>query len=127
MMRVAALAGLLLASVGAAYGQTREVTGQAGVLGEWEITATVTEQIEGGAARLIGPMTLRHIGFCSVDGPEEKLGELRLQVADPPVRVDATLLVEGTVCSFLGRLHEMFDGVLHCPDRRDVPMTLLLR
>jgi hypothetical protein len=132
MTRAAVTAGLLLGWVGVAAGQTREVTGQTGVLGEWEITATMTEQTAGDGSRLAGPVTLRHVGFCSVDGPEEKVGELRLQVTDAQTvevgaRVAATLLVEGTECSFQGRLNESYEGVLHCPDRRDVPMSLSLR
>jgi hypothetical protein len=136
MMRVAALACVLLAWAGTARGQTREVTGQAGLLGEWELTATMTQQTgtqqtgteqTGDAARLSGPVILRHIGFCSADGPEEKTGELRLLVADPPAQVAATLRIDGTECSFLGHHNDAYDGVLHCPDRRDVPMTLWIR
>ena len=59
--------------------QTRAVTGQAGILGEWELTATVTEQADGGGRRWTGPLSLKHVGFCSADGPEEKTGELRLR------------------------------------------------
>jgi hypothetical protein len=43
--------------------QTALVTGQAGVLGEWELTATVTEQATGTGNQWAGPLNLTHIGY----------------------------------------------------------------
>jgi hypothetical protein len=108
--------------------QTRTIHGQAGILGEWELTATLVSQINGGGRQWSGPLSLKHIGFCSVDGPEEKTGELRLDLPDPasgPVgEVAATLLIDGTVCTFKGHVADGSDGVMACPDRGDVPMML---
>jgi hypothetical protein len=111
----------------AAAAQTRVVTGQSGVLGEWELTATVTEQTDGGVRRWSGPLSLKHIGFCSAEGPEEKTGEVRLRVSDPPGEAIATLVIDGTECTFKGHLTDGYDGVLACPDRRDVPMMLMIQ
>ena len=108
---------------GAAGAQTRTVTGQFGILAEWDLTATVTEQAAG---RWAGPLRLRHVGFCGVDGPEEKTGELRLRASEPPGQVTVTLTIDGVVCTFAGRLKDGYDGSMRCPDRRDVPMMLLL-
>jgi hypothetical protein len=104
--------------------QTRAVNGQFGILGEWELTATVTKQTDGGGRRWNGPLSLKHIGLCSVDGPEEKAGELQLDVSDPPGEATATLLIDGTACAFAGRLTDEYHGVMKCPDRRDEPMML---
>jgi hypothetical protein len=123
-MRVAVLALSLIGLAGASNAQTRSVTGEAGVLGEWELTATVAQQADGAGRQWAGPLSLKHIGFCSADGPEEKSGTLQLSVADPPVEATATLLIEGTACTFHGRLKGAYDGVMSCPDRRDVPMML---
>ena len=106
---------------GAAEARTRVVTGQAGLLAEWDLTATVTEQADG---RWSGPLSMRHVGFCGADGPEEKTGELRLRVSDPPGEVTATVRIEGSTCTFRGRLKGTYDGVMTCPDRRDTPMLL---
>jgi hypothetical protein len=103
--------------------QTRAVTGQAGILAEWDLTATVTEQAGGSWA---GSLSLKHVGFCSVDEPEEKTGELRLLISKPPGEVVATMLIDGVTCMFSGRLKETYDGTMRCPDRRDVPMMLLI-
>jgi hypothetical protein len=64
----------LLGFVAPAHAQLREITGQASVLGEWELTATVAEQGAGGTKEFVGPLSLKHVGICTVDGPEEKKG-----------------------------------------------------
>jgi hypothetical protein len=124
-LRIAVLTALwalvLTTSSGA---QTRAVSGQSGILGEWELTATVTKETDGGGRRWSGPLSLKHIGFCSVDGPEEKTGELRLDISVPPTNVTATLLIDGIACTFTGRLKEEYNGAMMCPDRPSVPMIL---
>jgi hypothetical protein len=117
----------LLVFVGPASAQSREVSGQLGILGEWEIGATVTEQVNNGAKQLIGPLSLKHVGICSVDGPEEKTGELRLRISSSLASVDATLLIEGTECTFSGKLKESYEGILNCPDRRAMPISLWIK
>src|SRR5947209_6733304 len=99
---------MLLGSVGA---QTRTVTGQAGILGEWDLTATVTEQADGSVRQWTGPLSMKHVGFCGVDGPEEKIGELRFRVSEPPADATATLLIDGEVCTFSGTFSDGYDGV----------------
>jgi hypothetical protein len=119
---VLALAGL----VAPAHAESREITGQAGVLGEWEITATVTERMAGGTKEFVGPLNFRHVGICTVDGPEEKKGELRLRVSETSTRVTATLLIDGTECTYSGDL-KADHGIMNCPDRRSVPLTLSIK
>src|SRR2546421_1506858 len=53
----------------------------AGVLGEWELTASVSSA-SNRTKEFSGPLTMRHTGICTQDGPEEKTGEIRLQVAE---------------------------------------------
>ena len=105
-MRAFALVMALLIFAGPAAAQSREVAGQAGVLGEWEITATVTERVHDGVKQFIGPLSLKHVGVCMVGGPEEKTGELRLRILSSSASVEATLLIEGSECSFSGKLKE---------------------
>jgi hypothetical protein len=124
-LRIAVLTALWVLGLPTSSGaQTRAVSGQSGILGEWELTATVTKEANGGGRRWSGRLSLKHIGFCSVDGPEEKTGELRLDVSDPPNEATATLLIDGTTCTFTGHLTDEYDGVLMCPDRPSVPMML---
>ena len=119
------VSAMILTGLAAPSGaQTHAVTGQVGILGEWELTATVTAQTDGAARRWAGPLSLKHIGFCSTDGPEEKTGELRLQVSDPLHEANATLVIEGIACTFNGHLNDAYEGIMACPDRHDVPMML---
>jgi len=118
---------LLMGLAGPASAQMRSVTGQAGMLGEWELIGTVTQQPDGGGRRWSGPLILKHVGFCSADGPEEKTGDLRILISDPPREAAATLTIEGTACKFRGRFKDAYEGIMTCPDRRDVPMMLSIQ
>jgi len=115
---------MLIGLAGPSSAQIRSVTGQAGILGEWELIATVTQHADGGGRRWSGPLTMKHVGFCSADGPEEKTGDLRIVVSDSPREAAATLMIEGIACTFRGRFKDAYEGVMTCPDRRDVPMML---
>ena len=95
-MRAVVWGIVLFGLAGPSGAQTRSVSGQTGMLGEWELTATVAEQADGAGRRWTGPLSLRHVGFCSADGPEEKTGELRLSVSDSAAEATATLMIEGT-------------------------------
>ena len=53
-----------------AQAQQLQVSGQAGILGEWELTASVT----GDKKVFSGPLTLRHTGFAPRMGPRKKAG-----------------------------------------------------
>ncbi len=61
-----------------AHAQSLQVVGYSGYLGEWELTATVTENVSSRAKEYSGPLTMKHVGLCTQDGPEEKMGEIVL-------------------------------------------------
>jgi hypothetical protein len=115
----------IVLAAGSASAQTRTVADQSGMLAEWALTAEVTE--ETGSKQWTGPLTMKHVGFCSADGPEEEAGELRMTISEPPESIAATLTIEGVACTFNGKLSGTYDGVLRCPDRRDVPMMLSIQ
>jgi hypothetical protein len=117
----------ILALATPAGAQSREVIGQVGLLGEWELTATVSEQATDGSKDLVGPLSLKHVGLCTQDGPEEKTGALRLRMSGAPARVTATLLIEGTECTYAGNLNLSYEGIMSCPDRSSVPLRLWIR
>jgi hypothetical protein len=118
---------LAVALAPSADAQSLQVTGQAGVLGEWELSAKVAETTTNGRQEFVGPMVLKHVGLCSQDGPEEKTGELRFQLSRSASRINATLLVDGVACSYTARKSDAFNGVMSCPDRRDVPLLIWLK
>ena len=107
----------------AAQAQPLNVLGQLGVLGEWELTATVTTT--DGKQQYAGPLTLTHTGICTVDGPETRLGEIKLQLAAS--RLKATLTIDGNPCSYSATKSDAYVGTMSCRDRRDVPLRLWVK
>ena len=113
------------AATGRAEADSLEVLGQAGVLGEWELTANLNAT-DAARKQFSGPLLMRHVGLCTQDGPEEKKGEIKLQLTRSS-RVDATLLVEGVTCTYQGRKSDSYSGVMRCPNQRDVMLRLWLK
>ena len=122
---------LLLIVLGAwttsASAQSRQVLGHAGYLGEWELTATVIAKASGRTKEFFGPLTMEHVGLCTQDGPEKRSGEIRIQVSGSASRMKATLLMDGVECTYSGTLTDSYGGMMSCPDRRAVPLTLWLK
>jgi hypothetical protein len=110
-----------------AQAKSLQVVGYAGVLGEWELTATVTETARMWSKEFSGPLSMKHVGICTQDGPEEKTGEIRLQISALSSQLDATLLVEGLACTYSARAADPYSGVMTCPDREAVPLKLWLK
>ena len=117
-----AVLGALATPAGA---ESLEVLGYAGVLGEWELTASVTGNDNTRAYS--GPLTMTHVGICTVDGPEEKKGEIRFRLSESSSRIQATLLVDGAECSYSARLSDFFAGSMNCPNRPAVPLKLWVK
>ena len=69
---------------------------------------------------------MKHVGICTVDGPEQKTGEIKLQVIGTS-RVKATLFVDGVACAYAGRKSDSYSGLLRCQDQRDVPLLMWLK
>ena len=102
-----------------------QIIGYAGVLGEWELTASVTGNDS--TKDFVGSLTMTHVGICTVDGPEEKKGEIRFQISQPSSQMSATLLVDGVECTYSGRLSDFFTGVMNCPNKPAVPLMLWVK
>jgi hypothetical protein len=103
------------------------VIGYSGHLGEWELTATVTERVTGRTKEYAGPVTMKHVGLCTRDGPEEKTGEMRFQISASSSQLNATFSVAGVECTYSGRLLDSYTGTMDCPGREAVPLKLWVR
>jgi hypothetical protein len=110
-----------------ASAQSLQVIGYSGYLGEWELTATVTEKARLWAKEFSGPLSMKHVGICTQDGPEEKTGQIRFQISALSSQLDATLLVEGQECTYSARAADPYSGVMACPDGKAVPLKLWLK
>lgn len=110
-----------------AQAEPRQILGYAGLLGEWELTATVTEETLRWARGFSGPLTMKHVGICTKDGPEEKTGEIRIQISGLTSQLNATLLVDGAECTYSAGESEPYSGMMACRDREAVPLKLWLK
>ncbi len=116
--------GVLATSASA---QSLQVVGYSGYLGEWELIATVTETASGQIKEYSGPLTMKHVGLCTQDGPEEKTGEMRVRISASSSQLNATMSVAGAECTYSGRLSDAYTGTMDCPDRQAVPLKLWVR
>src|SRR3954453_19449894 len=97
----------MAASVGACPAQALELIGQAGVLGEWELTANITAT--GVRREFAGPIVLKHTGVCTTDEPETRTGEMRLGMARAS-RIKARLVIDGNPCSYSATKSDAYLG-----------------
>jgi hypothetical protein len=123
-MRALVFAALAAVMADTTSADALELIGQAGLLGEWELTADLAAT--GGKQEFGGPIVLKHTGICSADGPETRSGEIRLQLANS-LRVKATLTIDGNPCTYSGTKSDAYVGMMSCRDRRDVPLRLWIK
>lgn len=128
-MVVRALPPLLVvgALTASAQAEPRKILGYAGVLGEWELTATVSEKTRLRGKEFSGPLSMKHVGICTQDGPEEKTGEIRFQISAFSSHLEAKLLVEGIECTYSAASSSPYSGMMACPGREAVPLRLWLK
>ena len=126
-MRARLLMIVLVALATRAQAQSLQVIGYSGNLGEWELSAIVAEKVVNRTKEFSGPLTMRHVGICTQDGPEEKAGEIRFQLSKSQSGMQATILVDGIECRYSGRLSDRYIGSMDCPDRQAVPLTIWLK
>jgi hypothetical protein len=120
---------ILSAVAGAVQAQSLRVTGATGYLSEWEVSGNVTETVSGRVRDLSGPLTVKHVGLCSPDGPEEKAGEIKLQImrSGPLSQIRATMTWDGAKCTFSGKFSDTYTGLMDCADAKGVPLTLSIK
>jgi len=116
--------GALAAPAGA---EPVRVFGYGGPLGEWELTADVTENLSARAREFHGAVTLTHVGLCTQDGPEQRKGDIRIEMTGSQSRLNATLLFDGAACSYAAILSDAYRGTMACPERPAMPLTLWVR
>jgi hypothetical protein len=120
---------ILSAAAGPVQAQSLRVTGATGYLSEWEVSGSVTETVSGRVRELSGPLTVKHVGLCSQDGPEEKAGEIKLQIMRSGAlsQIRATMTWDGAKCAFSGKFSDTYTGLMDCADAKGVPLTLSIK
>jgi hypothetical protein len=109
-----------------AQAEPLQVTGVIGYLSEWQVTGAVAETASGTTTKFAGALTMKHVGLCSQNGPEEKIADVRLEVtrSTRPHRLHASLVFDGARCTFGGMLTHSYSGFMDCPSAKGVPITL---
>ena len=123
---------LLLVALGGlsapARSESLKLIAYAGVLGEWELTATVVaEKASQRTREYAGPLTMKHIGWCTREGPEEKTGEIRVQISTLSPRLKATVSIGGVECLYRAKLSGSYTGMMECPGRAAVPLEMWMK
>jgi hypothetical protein len=124
---------LVVIALGVASGplqaRSLQVAGTAGYLSEWELEGAVTERISAGRSEFFGPVTWKHVGLCSVNGPQKKLGELKFQISGSGAlsRINATISLDGDQCTYSGDFSGSSNGHMDCSDAKGVPLSISIR
>jgi hypothetical protein len=108
-----------------AHAQALKVSGQLGVLGEWELSATLSREAAGSKRQFSGPLALKHVGICTQEGPEEKAGTAQVHLVGAS-RVRASFVIDGVTCTYSGQKSDTYTGLMSCPGKTDVPILLWL-
>jgi hypothetical protein len=111
------------AGAGSAMAQSYSVSGQVGYLQEWEMKANLAKTITDSGVSYDGPVTLRHVGLCSVNGVEEKSGVVRLMVSRRTSAVAGTLSLKDDTCRIAASASKPYSGLLNCRDGQGVPIS----
>ena len=101
-----------------------QIHGVTGYLSEYDLSASVSSDASEGIEELSGPLTIKHVGLCTHDGPTEILSQLKLEFVDASAPVTATLNFDGHECSYRGYLSETYIGVLTCNRGLSLPLRL---
>ena len=109
-----------------AHAQQVEAFGYMGHIGEWELRATLSSTRSGWTTELTGPLVLKHVGICTQAGPEQKLGQMHIRMSWFS-NVLAEVKIEGVACRYNPQLSDAYRGLMFCPHRSPVPLTLWLR
>ena len=121
---------VLVLAGGAAQAQSLRVAGTAGYVSEWELSGEATQTVSEATKEYFGPLTIKHVGLCSHDGPQEESGEIKFQISGSGSlsKIQATLLYLGTRCTYAGKLsNSSSHGFMQCSDVNGIPLTLTLK
>jgi hypothetical protein len=84
--------------------------------------ANLAQTITASGVNYDGPVTLRHVGLCSVNGPEEKSAVVRLTVSRKTSGIEGTLTMTDDTCRIAVSASKSHSGLLNCRDGQGVPI-----
>jgi hypothetical protein len=114
----------LVSAGGPAQSRSLHITGTAGYLSEWELYGEIADAGPRGGGELVGRLVWKHVGLCSVNGPQEKPGDIRIKLS-APYKVDATISFDGDRCTYSGPASG--SGRMDCRDAGGIPLSISIR
>jgi hypothetical protein len=124
MRPVSFLLALSVLAVRSACAEPLLIHGTTGYAGEYELSGSVSEQDLNGNKEFSGPLTVKHVGLCTRDGPKETVGEIRFELAKSSSRITATLDFDGSKCTYEGLFSEAYHGFMECGRGGSFPLRL---
>jgi hypothetical protein len=112
-----------------AQARSLQIIGTAGYLSEWELNGSVTEKGPPGSNEFSGAVVWKHVGLCSANGPEEKSGEIKFQIAksSSSSRIQAAITLNGAQCTYNGEFSSGSSGHMDCTDAKGVPLSMSIK
>jgi len=101
-----------------------QIHGVTGYAGEYELSGSASEQDLNGKREFSGPLTVKHVGLCTRDGPKETVGEIRFDLDKLSSRITATLDFEGSKCTYKGVFSESYHGFMDCGRDGSFPLRI---
>jgi hypothetical protein len=101
-----------------------QIHGITGYVSEYELSGSASEQDLNGKEQFSGPLTVKHVGLCTHDGPQETVGEIRFDLDKTSSRIIATLDFEGSKCTYKGIFSESYQGFMDCGRGGSLPLKL---
>jgi len=126
--KVLLAAAVLAASGLPAMSRSLQIEGAAGYLSEWEITGVATEAVSP-SGEFVGQVTWKHVGFCSVNGPLQKSGNIRINIhgTGSSAGIDATMTFAESRCTYGGGFSGRSAGHMNCSDAKGIPLAISVR
>jgi hypothetical protein len=113
---------ILAGTANAALAQSYSAKGQVGYLQEWEMTGSLARTATHFSTNYSGPVTLRHVGLCSINGVEEKSGTLEVKVSSWSSKVEGTLVMPDDECHVVASASQGYSGLLSCHTGQGIPI-----
>src|SRR5262245_32620050 len=105
-----------------AQSRSLHISGIAGYLSEWELDGEVADTQPG--SELVGRLVWKHVGLCSVNGPQERLGDIRIRLSAAS-KVDATISFDGDRCTYSGPASG--SGRMDCRGAGGIPLSISIK
>jgi len=126
------LSAALLFAGNTASAQSLSVSGVAGYLSEWQLTAQLSPA--SASAEFAGPMSLKHVGLCTHDGPDEIIARVTLRTteakpwsAKSKSEIKATFVMDGAECTLTGSFSGTYRGSMDCAGVKGIPVEISVK